>query len=226
MLLHPIYDFITTTEADMADLQERIAQWEKMAQEAPDGMAYLSLGNAYKDAGRPEDAADALRKAIELDEKLSRAYQVLGSVLIDLRLRDEAIEILNKGYVIAAELGDVMPKKAIGSLLEAKLQQPLPEVDESAEAQPELTDENMIIDKRSRQPQPKLPDPPMRGPIGQFIFENYGVVTWREWIAQGTKVINELRLDFSNEAHQKLYEDQMLEWLGITREEIEETMSS
>ena len=44
--------------------------------------------------------------------------------------------------------------------------------------------------------------------------------TWREWIGQGTKVINELRLDFSNEAHQQVYEQQMKEWLEITDEEV------
>jgi len=206
----------------MPDIQERIAQWEKMAAEAPDGMAYFSLGNAYKEAGRPEDAAEALQKAIDLDDKLSRAYQVLGQVLLDLRRRDEAADVLTRGYKIAAEQGDVMPQKAMGSLLETKLQLEPPEVEVKQEEQPELDDENMIIDKRTRQPQPRMPDPPMRGPLGQYIYDHYGVITWREWIGQGTKVINELRLDFSNEAHQNMYEEHMLEWLGITREDVEE----
>ena len=44
------------------DINERIAQWEKMTQEVPDGMAWFSLGTAYSDAGRLEDAARAFRR--------------------------------------------------------------------------------------------------------------------------------------------------------------------
>ena len=61
----------------------------------------------------------------------------------------------------------------------------------------------------------------MRGPVGRFIYDHFGQITWNQWIGQGTKVINELRLDFSNPAHQDLYEEQMLEWLQVTREEID-----
>ena len=65
-----------------------------------------------------------------------------------------------------------------------------------------------------------MADPPMRGPLGRFIYDHYSQETWRQWIGQGTKVINELRLDFSNEAHQQVYEQQMKEWLQITDEEV------
>ena len=66
-----------------------------------------------------------------------------------------------------------------------------------------------------------MPDPPMRGPVGKFIFAHYSQETWREWIGQGTKVINELRLDFSRPDHQKVYEQHMVEWLGIDMAEVE-----
>jgi Fe-S cluster biosynthesis and repair protein YggX len=36
----------------------------------------------------------------------------------------------------------------------------------------------------------------------------------------GTKVINELRLDFSNQEHQVVYEQHMMEWLGISDEDV------
>jgi len=42
----------------------------------------------------------------------------------------------------------------------------------------------------------------------------------------GTKVINELRLDFSNDQHQDVYEQYMIEWLQVTREEIDEYATS
>jgi len=61
--------------------------------------------------------------------------------------------------------------------------------------------------------------PPFRGPVGQFIADNYSQETWRAWISQGTKVINELRLDFSRADHQKIYDQYMMEWLGFTEDE-------
>ncbi len=198
------------------DTNDRIAQWEKMTQEAPDGMAWFSLGNAYKEADRLEDAAAALHKAVEMDPGLSRAYQVLGQALIALDKADEAGEILARGYSVAAERGDVMPQKAMGSLLE-KLGKPVPQT-QTATSQVELGGDQ-IIDRRTGRPGTRLPDPPMRGPLGKFIFDHYSQETWREWIGMGTKVINELRLDFSNAEHQKVYEQHMMEWLGVSEEE-------
>lgn len=202
------------------DIQQRIEQWEKMTREAPDGMAWFSLGNAYKEAGRDRDAANALRRAIELDGQMSRAYQLLGQVLLNLGQRDEAADVLMRGYRIAAQRGDVMPQRAMGSLLEAKLGRQPPAVQTPSAPTVQAGDAGTIIDRRTGQPQPRLPDPPMRGPVSRFIYDHFGQETWRQWIAMGTKVINELRLDFSNEAHQKIYEQQMLEWLGVSEEEI------
>jgi len=201
--------------------EERIAQWEQMAREAPDDMAYFSLGNAYKDADRPEDAQGAFAKAIELNPGMSRAYQLQGQVLIRLGREDEAGPILTKGYTVAAERGDVMPQKAIGSLLE-KIGQPTPQVQDAAARKQEVeASGDTVLDRRTGTPQNRLPDPPMRGPTGKFIYDHFGQDTWREWIGQGTKVINELRLDFSNDAHQDIYDQYMLEWLAVTPEEID-----
>lgn len=198
------------------ETNDRIEQWEKMTQEAPDGMAWFSLGNAYQDAKRLEDAVKAWRKAIEIDSKLSRAYQSLGQTLILLARPDEADQILTKGYAVAAERGDVMPQKAMGSLLE-KIGKPVPQV---RDADPVQIAGDQISDRRTGQPGTRLPDPPMRGPLGQFIYDHYSQETWREWIAMGTKVINELRLDFSNQEHQVVYEQHMMEWLGISDEDV------
>lgn len=203
----------------MSTPEERIAQWEQMAREAPDDMAFFSLGNAYRDAERFDDAANAFAKAIELNPDMSRAYQLYAQVLIKLERNDDAAEILAKGYGVAARRGDVMPQRAMASLLQ-KLGKPLPEIEAKAE-NVELG-EDQIIDRRTGRPQPRLAGPPMRGPLGQFIYDHFGQYTWREWIGQGTKVINELRLDFSNPQHQDVYDQYMMEWLQITPEEVEE----
>jgi Fe-S cluster biosynthesis and repair protein YggX len=202
------------------DINERIAQWQNMTEADPENaMGWMSLGNAYKEADRPEDAAKSLREAVERDAKLSRAYQLLGEVLVGLGRDDEAAPVLTEGFTIAAEQGDVMPQKAMGVLLE-KIGKPVPQV-QAAAPPPAATSGDQIVDRRTGRPGTRMPDPPMRGPVGRFIYDHFTQETWREWIGMGTKVINEFRLDFSNKQHQQIYEDQMLEWLGVSREEIE-----
>ncbi len=207
---------------DQEQLQKRIAQWEKMAEADPaNSMGWFSLGNAYKDAEMAEPAARALRKAIELDKSLSRAYQLLAQVLIKQEINDQAGDILTRGYVVAAKQGDVMPQRAMGSLLE-KLGLPIPEIKSTEVEAPAPVGENAIKDRRTGKVGTRMGDQPMRGPVGKFIKDHYSQETWREWIAMGTKVINELRLDFSRVDHQQTYEKNMLEWLGISDEEIQE----
>src|SRR5437868_13045967 len=72
------------------ETNDRIAQWEKMTREAPDDMAWFSLGNAYKDAGRLADADNALGEALKANATMSRAYQLRGQVLMQLGKNDEA----------------------------------------------------------------------------------------------------------------------------------------
>jgi len=200
---------------------DRIAQWEKMVAEAPDSMAWFSLGNAYRDANRTEDAVDAYQKAIALDESLSRAYQSLGQCLIQLEQSTEAAETLREGYRVAAAQGDVMPQKAMGKLLEAKLGEAPPEVEDAGPEAPADLGANQIVDRRTGRPGTRMSEPPMRGKLGAFIAAHYSQETWQEWIAMGTKVINELQLDFSNLEHQDLYDQHMKEWLGIGEGDVE-----
>lgn len=203
------------------NLEERIAQWEQMCREAPDDMAFFSLGNAYKEADRLDDAEQAYAKAIEHNPQMSRAYHTRGQALMKLDRNDEAGQVLLTGYEVAAELGDVMPQKSIAALI-GKLGLDLPEVEDYNARKAEVEQSgDTVLDKRTGQPQPKLPDPPMRGPVGAYIYAHFGQTTWTEWIGMGTKVINELRLDFSNPAHQDVYEQHMLEWLGVTKDEVE-----
>src|SRR5690625_975529 len=130
-----------------------------MAREAPDDMAYFSLGSAYKEAGRLEEANAALAKAIEYNPNMSRAYQLLGQVLIKLEKDQEAASLLKEGYAVAARLGDVMPKRAMGSLLE-KLGEDVPKVESKAENKQTADDDSdsdsdsdTLIDRRTGQRQ-------------------------------------------------------------------------
>lgn len=202
----------------MSNIDERIAQWEKMTAEAPDGMSWFSLGNAYRDAERDAEAAAAYENAIQLDPTMSRAYQLFGQILIKLDRKHEAGPILTQGYNVAAKRGDVMPQKAIGELLE-KLGLAVPQV-QVEKPKVQITGDQ-VLDRLTGTPGNKMPDPPMRGKLGAFIFAHYSMETWRNWIAQGTKVINELRLDFSRDDHQKVYDQHMMEYLGISQDEVD-----
>ena len=205
-----------------SNLNERIAQWEKMTREVPDDMSWFSLGSAYREAGRLEEADRALASAIGLNPTMSRAYQTRAQVLIQLGHEAQAAEVLTVGYVKAAQRGDVMPMKAMESLLQ-KLGEPVPKVATTTPAAPAVdpNDPKAIIDRRSGRPGTRLERPPLRGPVGELILASFSRETWQEWIRQGTKVINELRLDFSRPDHMKVYDQHMMEWLGISQEEVE-----
>ena len=57
-----------------------------------------------------------------------------------------------------------------------------------------------------------------KGPVGAWIFDHISQETFDTWIKQGTKVINELRLDLSNDEGSSTYDRHMREYLGIDDE--------
>jgi len=198
------------------DLDQRIAQFENMAAEDADNdMAHFSLGGAYLQAGRHAEAAASLQRCLKLNPEMSKAYQLAGEALIGSGQEDAAAEILLKGFEIASGKGDVMPRDAMADLLK-KLGRELPTtVIEPAPAAAAAGQGDGFICKASGRSGTQLPEPPMRGALGQWIYENISAEMWKTWIGQGTKVINELRLDFSREEDQKVYDQYMCEFLGI-----------
>jgi Fe-S cluster biosynthesis and repair protein YggX len=203
----------------MSDLEERIGRFEKMAQADPDNdMAHFSLGNALLQAGRFAEAAESLQRCLQLNPDMSKAYQLAGEAMIRAGWTDRAVETLNTGYQVAAGKGELMPKNAIAQLLQSIGRRP-PEMTAEAPAQATPSAEGGgFICKRTGRPGTQLPDPPFRGPVGRWISENISAETWQAWLGQGTKVINELRLDLSRESDQKVYDEHMCEYLGIDAE--------
>jgi Fe-S cluster biosynthesis and repair protein YggX len=131
---------------------------------------------------------------------------------------DKAVDVLNRGYETAARKGDLMPRNAIAELLRSIGREPprlAPEVDAAAER---ARAAGGFVCQRTGRAGTKMPAPPFRGPVGQWIFENISAETWKQWIGQGTKVINELRLDFSRDKDQETYDQHMREFLGIDAE--------
>jgi len=198
------------------DISQRIAQFENMVQADPtNDMAHFSLGGAYAQAGRPLDAAESYVRCFRINVDMSKAYQLAGKAFIDAGKRPEAIAVLNEGYAVAAKRGDFMPKKAMGDLL-VSLGESLPTVEG---AKPEVAPiVGSFVDRRTGRPGTKMDRPPFRGPVGAWIQENISAESFKEWILQGTKVINELRLDLSRDDHAETYDQHMREYLGIDEE--------
>lgn len=136
--------------------------------------------------------------------------------LIKAGRKDEAGDLLTKGYVAAAGRGDLLPKNAIGELLKS-IGRPVPEVAAPAQAKASAPSGSFVC-KRTGKPGTKMARPPFRGPIGEWIFENISRETFDQWIGQGTKVINELRLDLSRDEDNETYDRHMREYLGIDEE--------
>ena len=201
-------------------LAKRIAQFEQLCADDPaNDMAHFSLGGAYAQAGRHEDAARSYTKAIEANEGLSKAYQLAGASLSAAGKNEDAIDILRRGYVIAAGRGDLMPKNAIGELIRG-LGAELPEVEEATAAT--VGPDGSFIDSVTGRPGTKMSRPPFRGGVGAWIQENVSKETFDEWIGMGTKIINELKLDLSRDEHDAVYDYAMRLFIGLTDETFRE----
>ncbi len=200
-------------------LEQRIAQFENMTAADPDNdMAHFSLGNAYLQAGRAAEAAGRFERVVELNPDMSKAYQLAGEAMIAAGWEDKAVDVLQRGWRIAATRGDLLVRDGIASQLEAiGRSAPTLTSDEHAEAE-RIAASGSFICRRTGRPGNPLEAPPFRGPVGAWIAENISAETWRDWIGQGTKVINELRLDFSRDEDQETYDRHMREFLGIDDE--------
>jgi Fe-S cluster biosynthesis and repair protein YggX len=201
---------------------DRIAQFEKMAAADPSNeMAHFSLGNAYLQTGRFAEAAQSLERCIAINADMSKAYQLAGEAMIKAGWEDKAVVMLEKGFAVAAGKGDRLPQQAMGKLLES-IGRKAPLMAEEAETAERLREAGAFVCRRTGRPGTKMASPPLRGPVGSWIAENISQETWRQWIGQGTKVINELRLDFTRDRDQEMYEQHMREYLGIDEEVMRE----
>lgn len=196
----------------MSEAAARIEQFRKVTEQSPaDPLGFFSLGRAQLEAGANDDAVLSLQRALALDAKLSRAYQLLARAQIALGRKDEAFKSLNDGIRIAHQRGDQMPKNEMIAMLQAE-GQPVPEFNV---ARTEVTGEGEVFDIRMGRVGKRMPKPPFRNKLGQLLFENISAESWKEWIAQGTKVINELRLPMHDPAAQRVYDQHMIDFLNI-----------
>ena len=197
----------------MADINSRIEQFKKMAADDPNNeLGHFSLGRAYLDAGQYDEAVKSFEHTLVLNNKLSKAYQLIGTALLKQNLKNEAIERLTQGVLLADERGDLLPRNEMVRMLK-ELGAPVPEM-KSSQRKIEVG-EGQVLDRRTGQPGTRLPKPPFSNKMGQMIYENVSAESWREWIGMGTKVINELRLPLSDPQAQKIFDEHMLDFLNL-----------
>ncbi len=100
------------------EIQDRIIRYQKVIQLDPqDVLGYFSLGSAYLDAKRLEDARRAFERAITVNPNHSPSYFNLGVVLESLAQKSEAVKVYEKGVQVADSRGDMIPLKKMEARL-------------------------------------------------------------------------------------------------------------
>jgi Fe-S cluster biosynthesis and repair protein YggX len=197
----------------MADMASRIEQFRKMANDDPKNeLGHFSLGKALLDAGQPQEAITSLRRCLELNPNISKAYQLLGTALLNLKQNDEAIKILTQGAQRADERREMMPRNEMAKMLK-DLGAPVPQFTQAAPDRPVA--EGEVLCQRCNKIARRMSAPPFRNAVGQDIYQKICADCFREWIGMGTKVINELRLPMNDPQAQKVYDQHMMEFLNL-----------
>lgn len=201
----------------MNQLQERIAQFRKMAHDDPDNeLGHFRLGQLLQEAGQFQEAVASFRRTLELSPYFSKVYQLLAACLLQLNQRDEALRVLEQGFSVADERGDNLPREEMAKML-IQLGQAVPASKKSPAAGAPTTGfhcerPGCTFGARAHQ----LPKPPMNDEIGRRVYETVCADCWNEWLRNySIKVINELRLDLSTERGQEEYDRYMREFLGL-----------
>lgn len=201
-----------TTKDAMTQAIGKIEQFQKATEQNPsDPLGFFSLGRAFLEAGRFDEAVGAFQRALALDARLSRAYQLLASAQLSLNRKPEAIDSIRRGLVVAHQRGDLMVKDELTRML-TSLGEQAPNFDAPST---QVAGEGEVFDVRTQTLGTKLRRPPFKGKLGQIIFENVSAESWKEAIAHGTKVINELRLPLNDPAAQKVFDQHIVDFLNL-----------
>jgi Fe-S cluster biosynthesis and repair protein YggX len=192
--------------------EDDIARYRAKAEADPkDEIAHFALGRALLESGDAAEAAKSFQRVLALNPNISKAYQLLGNAQLKTGHRDYAIQTLTEGINIAHRRGDLMPKNEMSKML-ADLGAPVPQF---ADPRTVAVGEGEVFCKRHGGTGPRLPKPPFRNAFGQEIYENTCANCWKEAIAFGTKVINELRLPLADPQAQKMWDQHIRDFLNL-----------
>ncbi len=202
----------------MSQLQERIAQFRKMANDDPENeLGHFRLGQLLMEDGQNEEAARSFRRTLELSPQFSKVYQLLGQCLIKLDRREDAIKVLKQGFEVADERGDNIPREEMSKLLvelgeAAPLSRKAAGPDHYAGGGFQCQRPGCMAGRYAQQ----LKAAPINDEIGRQVYEKVCAECWEYWLRNlSIKVINEMRLDLSTERGQEVYDQIMKETLGL-----------
>ncbi len=198
--------------------EARIEQFKKMTESDPrDELAWMSLGNAYTEAGRHQEAAQTFQRVLALNSQLSKGYESLGRAQIACGDKELAKQTLRNGYLIAHKKGDLMPKNAMEAMLkEIGADVPAPAMQPvGGSVGAAVAGDGSFSCRRCGGHGPKLPHRPFKGALGEKVLASVCQSCWKEWVGMGTKVINELRLPMFDPQAQETYDKHMKEFLSL-----------
>ena len=200
----------------MPEANERLERFKYMADADPGNeLAHFSLGKEYLTADMPEPGIESLRRALDINKNLSRAYHMIAQAQLKLGKKDEAVATLTEGVKIADSRGELLPRNEMIELLKAQ-GAPVPELGSATAAPREAAGEGEVLCKRCGKIGKKLSRQPFRSDFGKQVHESICTACWAEAIGMGTKVINELRLDMSDPRAQKVWDQNIREFLNLT----------
>lgn len=204
----------------MSQLQDRIAQFRKMASDDPDNeLGHYRLGQLLLEAGQNDEAIASFRRTLELSPQFSKVYHLLGQALLTSGKRDEATQVLRQGYDIADERGDNIPREDMARLL-VQVGEPAP-TSKKAVATATETGDGFRCQRPgcwagSRAHRMERPPLGLDRQLAQRILSTVCADCWNSWLREmSVKVINELRLDLSTERGAEEYDRYMREYLGL-----------
>src|SRR5579883_3303387 len=159
----------------MSQLQERIAQFRKMANDDADNeLGHYRLGQLLMEDKQYAEAIRSFRRTLELSPQFSKVYHLLALCLLNADQRDEAVQVLKQGFAVADERGDNMPRDEMARML-IELGEPAPvSASVPAPAGPGAAGTSFrcqrpgcMFGARARQ----LDRPPMRDEMGRKIYD-------------------------------------------------------
>ena len=202
----------------MSALADRIAQFRKMTTDDPENeLGHFRLGQLLLEDNQPAEAVKSFDATLLLSPQFSKVYQLLGECHTKLGDPAKAVEVMTRGWAVANDRGDKMPRDAMATML-AKLGAPIPtpQAEQPADDGPDTgfrcARPGCMEGKRAV----KLDKPPIDGPEGVRIADTICGVCWNGWLKDfSIKVVNELRLDLSSESGQGEYDKHMKEYFGF-----------
>ena len=198
--------------------EARIAQFRKMAEADPNNeLGHFSLGQALLEAKQYKEAAASLERVIRLNAQSSKAYHLLALAENAAGEPGKALATARLGFGIAHSRGDIRPRDGMAALMRMLGEEP-PKVEEPVKpkAGPAIkVGDGQITCRRCGAAKAPLAERPFKGELGEKVLASICPDCWQEWIHMGTKVINELRLDFANPQHGKAYDQHMREFLCL-----------